>query len=91
MIATELDDESYNSAQTNVTSNSMQDQIHVKKASAEGPILFPLDEDRDSTFDFAMCNPPFYGSAEEISRSAEEKELSPTAVGCLFILGCPAS
>jgi 23S rRNA A1618 N6-methylase RlmF len=31
-------------------------------------------------FDFTMCNPPFYSSAEDISRSAEFKEFGPNAV-----------
>lgn len=31
-------------------------------------------------FDFTMCNPPFYASAEEVVRSAAAKALSPNAV-----------
>jgi 23S rRNA A1618 N6-methylase RlmF len=31
-------------------------------------------------FDFVMCNPPFYSSAEDVSRSSEFKELDPNAV-----------
>lgn len=27
-----------------------------------------------------MCNPPFYGSREEVQQSAEGKELGPNAV-----------
>lgn len=27
-----------------------------------------------------MCNPPFYGSAEEVERSAEGKAMEPSAV-----------
>lgn len=32
------------------------------------------------SFDFTMCNPPFYSSFEEVARSASEKELAPNAV-----------
>jgi 23S rRNA A1618 N6-methylase RlmF len=32
------------------------------------------------TFDFAMCNPPFYSSLEEVLRSAEAKDLSPNSI-----------
>ncbi|OAX37836.1 hypothetical protein K503DRAFT_692656 [Rhizopogon vinicolor AM-OR11-026] len=31
-------------------------------------------------FDFVMCNPPFYSSAEDLSRSVEFKELGPNAI-----------
>jgi 23S rRNA A1618 N6-methylase RlmF len=27
-------------------------------------------------FDFTMCNPPFFSSAEDVAQSAESKELS---------------
>ncbi|KAF9560031.1 hypothetical protein CPC08DRAFT_495149 [Agrocybe pediades] len=77
-FATELDDESYASACKNVASNSLQDRIHVRKASQDGLILFVLDE-VSGNFEFTMCNPPFYGSAEEIAQSAEQKELPPNA------------
>ncbi|KAH8978611.1 ribosomal RNA large subunit methyltransferase F-like protein [Lactarius hatsudake] len=45
-----------------------------------GPILFPLIQDPAASFDFSMCNPPFYASAEEVVRSATAKALSPNAV-----------
>ena len=31
-----------------------------------------------------MCNPPFYGSREEVAQSAEAKELGPNAVRIEF-------
>lgn len=31
-------------------------------------------------YDFTMCNPPFYGSREEVQQSAEGKEYGPNAV-----------
>ncbi|KAG0694908.1 hypothetical protein DFH29DRAFT_761649, partial [Suillus ampliporus] len=43
------------------------------------PILQPLLTS-SMNFDFTMCNPPFYSSAEDVSRSAEFKELGPNAV-----------
>lgn len=33
-----------------------------------------------SRFVFSMCNPPFYGSQDEVSRSADAKEYEPNAV-----------
>ncbi|KAF8874878.1 hypothetical protein CPB84DRAFT_1797148 [Gymnopilus junonius] len=77
MVVTELDDYSYECACDNVSSNNMQTSIKVKKASVDGPILFPVE---NQNFDFSMCNPPFYGSKEEVAQSAESKELPPNAV-----------
>ncbi|KAG1740617.1 S-adenosyl-L-methionine dependent methyltransferase [Suillus lakei] len=51
--------------------------LHVWQA--DGPILQPLHTS-SMDFDFTMCNPPFYSSAEDVSRSAEFKELGPNAV-----------
>lgn len=33
-----------------------------------------------NSFDFTMCNPPFYSSAEEVERSADGKIAEPNAV-----------
>lgn len=33
-----------------------------------------------NSFSFTMCNPPFYGSTEEVERSAEGKAMEPNAV-----------
>ena len=41
-------------------------------------------------FDFSMCNPPFYASAEEVARSAVAKTFSPNAVRPLCSC-CPKS
>lgn len=51
----------------------------VERVQADGPILQPLHTSL-MDFDFTMCNPPFYSSAEDISRSAEFKEFGPNAV-----------
>lgn len=32
--------------------------------------------------DFLMCNPPFYGSKQEVTLAAEDKEFDPNAVCC---------
>ncbi|KAF8972055.1 hypothetical protein BDZ97DRAFT_1692548 [Flammula alnicola] len=79
-IATELDDESFESARANVSTNGMDSRIDVRKASAKGDIFFPLEENVQTFFEFSMCNPPFYGSAQEVAESAQAKELPPSAV-----------
>ncbi|KAF8148848.1 hypothetical protein B0H34DRAFT_200530 [Crassisporium funariophilum] len=79
-IATELDEESYHCAQTNIVANGMESRILLRKVSREDPILSPLQEAIDTKYDFVICNPPFYGSAKEIAQSASDKELPPNAV-----------
>ncbi|KAF8958194.1 hypothetical protein BDZ97DRAFT_67956 [Flammula alnicola] len=79
-VATELDDESFESARANVSTNGMDSRIDVRKASAKGDIFFPLEENVQTFFEFSMCNPPFYGSAQEVTESAQAKELPPSAV-----------
>ncbi|KJA14451.1 hypothetical protein HYPSUDRAFT_173409 [Hypholoma sublateritium FD-334 SS-4] len=78
MVATEIDEESHSFAQKNISGNDMQSQITLSKASASGRILFPLED--NVRFEFSMCNPPFYGSAQEVADLAKEKELPPNAI-----------
>lgn len=74
----EIDQTSYECASINITSNGLQSRIHLHKAQPHEPILSPLLG--SDTFDFMMCNPPFYSSKEEIEKSKREKEFSPSAV-----------
>ena len=74
----ELDEESLSFAQKNITANDMEPQITMRKASTTGRILFPLED--NVQFEFSMCNPPFYESAQEVADLAKEKELPPNAV-----------
>ncbi|KAF8263124.1 hypothetical protein EI94DRAFT_1773028 [Lactarius quietus] len=64
----------------NVDRNGLSERISVLPADPTGPILFPLTQDPAASFDFSMCNPPFYASAEEVASSAAAKALSPNAV-----------
>jgi 23S rRNA A1618 N6-methylase RlmF len=72
-------------AQKNVSVNGMESRIDVRRARADGPILFPLED--EANFEFTMCNPPFYASAEEVIELAEDKELPPNAV-CTVMYTC---
>ena len=74
----EIDPFSYDCASDNVASNGLQSRIHLHKVTSLEPILSPLLG--SDTFDFTMCNPPFYSSREEMEKSAAEKEFSPSAV-----------
>ncbi|KAL0578575.1 hypothetical protein V5O48_003425 [Marasmius crinis-equi] len=78
-VVTELDDVSETHARENVESNALDDQIQILKATKSGPLLLPLSDDTQ-TFDFTMCNPPFYSSAEDVAQSSEAKVSAPNAV-----------
>ncbi|KAI9063839.1 S-adenosyl-L-methionine dependent methyltransferase, partial [Trametes sanguinea] len=77
--ATELDELSLRFARQNVERNDLQHRISVLSADPSGPIFAPL-KNSDVIYDFTMCNPPFYGSREEVLQSAEAKEFEPNAV-----------
>ncbi|KAH9847987.1 S-adenosyl-L-methionine dependent methyltransferase [Lenzites betulinus] len=79
-VATEIDELSLSSARDNVQRNGLQARIEVRKADPAAPILAPLFESDAPPYDFTMCNPPFYGSREEVQQSAEGKEVGPNAV-----------
>ncbi|ORY85965.1 hypothetical protein BCR35DRAFT_277643 [Leucosporidium creatinivorum] len=73
-VASDVDDHSLSYARRNVQNNRMEDRIDVRKVEALGS-MFPA-----GNFDFTMCNPPFYSTAEEIADSLAAKELEPYAV-----------
>ena len=70
----DIDAQSVEYAERNVQQNNLTERIRVARVDPSGPIL------PSATFDFTMCNPPFYGSREEVLQSAEAKELGPSAV-----------
>ncbi|OAX37931.1 S-adenosyl-L-methionine dependent methyltransferase [Rhizopogon vinicolor AM-OR11-026] len=78
-IATDIDDRSIQLAKQNIAQNSMEGRIVIEHMRADDAILQPLHTSQ-MNFDFVMCNPPFYSSAEDVSRSAEFKELGPNAI-----------
>jgi len=61
--ATELDEESYQSALKNVLENNLSSQIEVRKVSP-GEILRGVVKEGE-TFHFVMCNPPFFSDIHE--------------------------
>ncbi|TFK22029.1 hypothetical protein FA15DRAFT_644769 [Coprinopsis marcescibilis] len=78
MVGTELDHKSYEYAKRNVDMSDMSTRIQIREAGAE--ILGPLFDEREESFDFTMCNPPFYSSQTEIERLKGEKEGLPSQV-----------
>ncbi|KAG8716020.1 hypothetical protein FRC08_009924 [Ceratobasidium sp. 394] len=66
------------------------ERIQLLPGTHDGPILFPLlpetltqtgvGASQRPCVTFSMCNPPFYSDIEDVSRSADNKELDPHAV-----------
>ncbi|WVQ71056.1 hypothetical protein IAR50_000581 [Cryptococcus sp. DSM 104548] len=76
IIATELDDISYRHVLQTLSTNKIPaSSITVVKAPSPSPILFPLLNAKDGeAWDFTMCNPPFFESAEEMQEGIDLKE-----------------
>ncbi|KAI0297071.1 hypothetical protein B0F90DRAFT_1635139 [Multifurca ochricompacta] len=79
-VATDIDDVSLASARSNIDSNGLSERIVLLRTDPTGPVMFPLIHDRTTSFNFSMCNPPFYASAEEATSLAAAKEHAPNAV-----------
>lgn len=80
MVATDIDDHSLSYARRNIDQNSLADRVALRKSNP-ATILFPEEIFANSQrFDFSMCNPPFYASAEEVAESLAAKEYDPHAV-----------
>ncbi|WWD17985.1 hypothetical protein CI109_102431 [Kwoniella shandongensis] len=73
VIATEIDDTSYvHALSVFETNNIPSSSISIQKSPAPDPIFFPLLHSDDS-FDVTICNPPFFGSEEEMRHGQELK------------------
>ncbi|KAK0194490.1 hypothetical protein F5146DRAFT_926534 [Armillaria mellea] len=79
-VATELDDASFQLAESNTSRNHLGNRVRVLQAHPSQCILFPLNTYPDESFSFTMCNPPFYASLDEVTLSAEGKAMDPNAV-----------
>ncbi|KAL5478779.1 hypothetical protein ACEPAI_2056 [Sanghuangporus weigelae] len=78
-VGTEIDPISFESAVDNVQQNNLADRITVMKVVSPSFIFVPFQMEKNRTFTFTMCNPPFYADEEEIWRSASSKELEPNS------------
>ncbi|KAJ3054235.1 hypothetical protein HK097_002351 [Rhizophlyctis rosea] len=77
-VATDVDPRSVNYAQENVSRNDLGDRIKVLQST--GVLLLPDELFSEDTFDFCMCNPPFYESEEQVAAAKEAKALDSFAV-----------
>lgn len=65
-LATEIDGESFTSAQENVARNHLEALITVRRTETDRLLSEPLErEPAGRKFDFVMCNPPFFDSMDE--------------------------
>ncbi|KIK64412.1 hypothetical protein GYMLUDRAFT_413708 [Collybiopsis luxurians FD-317 M1] len=79
-VASEIDPGSFGHAQRNISVNNLNERIQLVQPSPTSPILAPLFLFEETTFEFTMCNPPFYSSVEDVARSTEAKQFGPNAV-----------
>ncbi|XP_046544029.1 LOW QUALITY PROTEIN: RNA N6-adenosine-methyltransferase mettl16-like [Haliotis rubra] len=79
-LATDIDAQNVFYAKKNVEKNSLTSAITVKKVTEDALMTGALlDEDSDVTYDFCMCNPPFFADHNEAqavstSRSVDRSE-----------------
>ncbi|SAL97047.1 hypothetical protein [Absidia glauca] len=76
-IGSELDEESLEVAKANVEQNGLEDRITL--FLNKDPLRIFMLDPSIKTYDFCMCNPPFYASEEEVQEGLENKELEPMA------------
>ena len=90
----EIDRESAKFARRNVADNNLDDRIKIIQVTSDDNVFpavafewvlrhiglggFTELSRNEQHIDFTMCNPPFYGSREEVPNSAEAKELGPS-------------
>ncbi|CAD6188085.1 unnamed protein product [Caenorhabditis auriculariae] len=65
-LATDAEESSVNSAHENVSRNGLSDKVRVAHVDADSKFLLldVVSKFADVTFDFCMCNPPFFESME---------------------------
>ncbi|WAR54700.1 hypothetical protein PtB15_4B317 [Puccinia triticina] len=83
VIATEIDQFSYDSAVRNVTQNDLLDRVTIQKTSSTDPTILPtasISPETGQTISITMCNPPFYSSQDEIDALRAKKDLAPEGV-----------
>lgn len=91
MTGIEVDAESYQSALRNVQSNQLGHQITIIRQPVESGIFDHLLEGNSKTFDFCLCNPPFYdesGSMEPKNRTGTRPAPRNAKTGSQVELSC---
>lgn len=71
MLATEVDNESFKCAKNNVSRNSLDKLIKIIEVD-QNVVIQELV--KDEQYDFCMCNPPFFGSTQELHPSLKSRK-----------------
>ncbi|KAJ3183995.1 hypothetical protein HDU85_001846 [Gaertneriomyces sp. JEL0708] len=79
MLALDIDERNIAYATSNVERNKLQKRI-VVKMNHPSKILSTKILGKELSYDFCMCNPPFYASEEQMKMSSEGKEKPPFAI-----------
>lgn len=80
-LGTEIDERSGEFAVKNIKANHMEERIKIRLNPNPEKILL-IDD--NTKYAFCMCNPPFYGSQEEIVQGLLKKQNEPFAVSSLL-------
>ncbi|KNE94065.1 hypothetical protein PSTG_12576 [Puccinia striiformis f. sp. tritici PST-78] len=83
VIATEIDQSSFDSALQNITKNDLSNRITLHKTKSSDTTILPIQlvtEETNSKISITMCNPPFYRSQDEIEDLRSKKAFPPEAV-----------
>ncbi len=82
MIGTDIDPLAISQARENVKNNLLSDRITLIQKTDKDKMFIFLDSDisNNQTWDFTMCNPPFYESEQDMKSSKEFKELNPSSI-----------
>ncbi|KAL4927295.1 DUF890 domain protein [Aspergillus undulatus] len=75
-IASDIDDENIKTSTQTVKANELDSRVRIVKTGPDDALI-PLQTFGVERIDFAMCNPPFYASQDEMIASAKEKERPP--------------
>ncbi|KIK64411.1 hypothetical protein GYMLUDRAFT_240954 [Collybiopsis luxurians FD-317 M1] len=70
-VASEIGPNSFGHAQRIISANRLHEWIQLVQPNPASLVLAPLFLAEEATFEFNMCNSPFYSSVENVARSAE--------------------
>jgi methyltransferase len=84
----EIDETSYTHALSVLQANSIpSSHIWLERPSHSDPILLPWFRQDAESFAFSVCNPPFFGSEEEMREGQERKtEMAHAVSGAMLLL-----
>ncbi|CAB3380503.1 Hypothetical predicted protein [Cloeon dipterum] len=75
MTATDIREESVKVAEENVKGNNLEDLISIVKVEDEQKILVGVLPEGKTTYDFCMCNPPFFRSDSETNSMSKSRTI----------------